>query len=73
MIFFEAHRRAKDVLVVGDFNGTRLWQTAEQIANFPKCNISEEYRIRGDRRALFCDLVANLVPVEDAKAIAGIH
>lgn len=38
-----------------------------------RCPKSDYRSVSGDKRALFCDLVANLVPVEDAKAIAGIH
>ncbi len=34
---------------------------------------AERYFLIGDKRSFFCDLVANLVPVEEAKVLAGIH
>jgi len=32
----------------------------------------ERHTVEGDQRSLFCDLVANLVPIEAAKSIAGL-
>lgn len=59
----------------------------EDYASFTAKELAEQYKqnpwasqrkslpsdIVGDIQSLFCDLVSNLVPVEDAKAICGIH